>query len=173
MLNRLQWLNALENVYYAANERSVAIVRESTWAKHRRPTEYIVVKEAVTEDDENDRLIHAYKPGLNIKLGLSFSSVRKKQRNVSEDRRGKVRPGGTRIHRAERSANSPWFRSMKANVPSHQLRPFSCCVIVQTGEGFWRWYLQWRRTAAGRADRIGPDEAQRGGQPAGVTELDE
>ena len=92
MLNRLQWLNALENVYYAANERSVAMARESTWAKHRRPTEYIVVKKAVAEDDENNRLIHTYKPGLNIKLGLSFSSVRKKQRNVSEDRRGKVRP---------------------------------------------------------------------------------
>ena len=91
MLNRLQWLNAMGNVYYSANERSLAMARECAWAKPRRPTEYIVVTEALAEDNENDRLIHAYTPGLNIKLGLSFSKVRRRQRNIPEDRRGQAR----------------------------------------------------------------------------------
>ena len=91
-LNRLQWINALENVYYASNECSGIMARESAWAKPRRATEYIRIKEATAEDDENDRLIHAYTPGLNMRVGLSCSSVRRRQRNVPEDRRGKPRP---------------------------------------------------------------------------------
>ena len=91
MLNRLQWLNALENVYYAANEGSGGMASESAWALPRRPTKHIVIKEAVAEDDENDHLIHAYTPGLNIKLRLSCSRVRRRQRKVPEDRRGKPR----------------------------------------------------------------------------------
>ena len=92
MINRLQWLSAMGNVYYSANERALAIARECAWAKPRRPTEYIAVKEAFAEDDENDQLIHAHTPGLDIKLGLSFSKVRTRQRNIPEDRRSQVRP---------------------------------------------------------------------------------
>ena len=92
MLNRLQWLNALENVYYAADERSGVMEIESAWAKPRRPTEHIVVKEAVAEDDENERLIHAYTPGLKINLRLSYSSVRRRQRTMHESHRGRPRP---------------------------------------------------------------------------------
>ena len=91
-LNRLQWLNALENVYYAGDECSSVMESESAWAKPRRPTEYIAIKKAAAEDDESDRLIHAYTPGLNMKLGLSCSKVKRRQRNVPEDRRGTPRP---------------------------------------------------------------------------------
>ena len=113
MLNRLQWLNALKNVYYAANERSAAMARESAWAKHRRPKEYIFVKEAVAEDDENDRLIHAYTPGLNIKLGLSFSSVRRRKRNVPEDRRWKGRPAAQKYIERNAPPIPPDFRARR------------------------------------------------------------
>lgn len=92
MLNRLQWLNALENVYYADNELADVMEKENDWALSRRPTEHIVVKEAVAVDDDNDRLIHSYTPCLNIKLGLRCSTVRRRYRNVPENRRGKARP---------------------------------------------------------------------------------
>ena len=120
MLNRLQWLNALENVYYAANERSVAMARESTWAKHRRPTEYIVVKKAVAEDDENNRLIHTYKPGLNIKLGLSFSSVRKSNEMFLKIAVGRfVRRPASRDHRVGRVAQA---REANDRPPTEECR---------------------------------------------------
>ncbi len=90
-LNRLQWLNALENVYYATNEASGDMAGENAWAESRRPTKHIIVKEAVAEDDENHRLIHAYSPSLNLKLELSCSSVRRRQRKVPEDCRGMPR----------------------------------------------------------------------------------
>lgn len=92
-LNRLQWLNAQQNVYYGANEASGDMAVENAWAESRRPTKHILVKEAVAEDDENDRLIHTYSPSLKLKFGLSCSSVRKRQRNVPEDCRGMPRPG--------------------------------------------------------------------------------
>ena len=91
-LNRLQWLNAQNNVYYAGNDCSGIFERESAWAKPRRATKYIQVKEAVAEDDGNDRLIHAYSPGLNMTLRLNCSTVRRRQRNMPEDRRGAPRP---------------------------------------------------------------------------------
>ena len=75
-------------------------------------------------------------PGLNIKLGLSFSRVRRRQRNVPEDRRGEGSSGGPGIYRAKRPTNSPAFQSAKANVPNHQLRLPGRWVIVQIGEGF-------------------------------------
>ena len=90
-LNRLQWINALENVYHASNKYSRCIARESVWAKPRRTTEYIRIKEAVAEDDENDLLIHAYTPGSSMRLALSYSSVRRRQRKVPQDLRGTIR----------------------------------------------------------------------------------
>ena len=91
-INRLQWVNALENVYYASNKCSSIIAKESSWAKPRRTTEYVRIKEAVAEDDENHRLVHAYTPTMNMTLGLSCSTVRRRQRNVPEDFRGVLRP---------------------------------------------------------------------------------
>ena len=90
-LNRLQWLNALQNVFYAADEYSTLTESENGWAKTRRPTAYTGINEAVAEDDENVRLIHTFKPGLNVKLAWSFSIIRRHQRNVPEDRRGAPR----------------------------------------------------------------------------------
>lgn len=91
-LNCLQWLNALENVYYANSRCSSVMARDSAWAKPRRATEHIRIREAVAEDGENDSLIHAYTPGLNIRLNLSCSNVKSRQQNVPEDLRGAPRP---------------------------------------------------------------------------------
>ena len=90
-LNRLQWLNAQQNVLYAGDEYSSVLESENAWAKPRRRTADIGIKKAVAEDDENVGLIHAFRPGLNVKLALSFSKVRIHQRNVPEDRRGTPR----------------------------------------------------------------------------------
>ena len=93
--------------------------------------EYIAIKEAVAEDDENDRLVHAFTPGLNVKLALSCSTVRRSQRNVPEDRRGTPRPAIQNYMERHapflyhlpmtRATGSPGYWSTKANVPSHQL----------------------------------------------------
>ena len=90
-LNRLQWLNALQNVFYAGDEYSSVLESENAWAKPRRRTAYIGINEAVAEDDETVGLIHAFKPGLKVKLALSCSKVRSDQRQMPEDRRGTPR----------------------------------------------------------------------------------
>ena len=91
-LNRLQLIHALANVYYTSDKYSRIIARESAWAQPRRVTEYIRIKEAVAEDDENDLLIHAYTPGTNMSLDLSWCKVKRKKTKCARRFRGMPRP---------------------------------------------------------------------------------
>lgn len=90
-LNRLQWMNALENVYYASNECSSIMEKECAWANPKRAKEYVQIREEVAEDNERDSLIHTYAPGLNMTLELSCSTVRRRHRNMPEHLRGMPR----------------------------------------------------------------------------------
>jgi hypothetical protein len=82
-LNEMQWLNALENIYYAGASQEPAIVKTAEAASRRRNKSKAEVREYRSADAGRHRsLLHYYSPDLAVDLDTSFCSIRRDARRV-------------------------------------------------------------------------------------------
>jgi hypothetical protein len=81
-LNALQWLNALENVYYCSTAQEAAVLAAAKKAIPKRNKTKVNLIEFVHERDEHHRLLTMHRQRLNISLDLPFCTLRRDSRRV-------------------------------------------------------------------------------------------
>jgi len=90
VLNRLQWYNAMKNVYYHGLEQVSYMQRESKSVKKRRVSHSnIQVREYLEKDDgtEREAVLHMYKSLLPMELNISFLKVQRRKKKVPMEKR--------------------------------------------------------------------------------------
>jgi hypothetical protein len=90
MINGLQWLGAMENLYHAGFPEQ-KLQRDCLRHTKLRRAGQVVVHEAVAEHNPDHRLLNTFEPCLNLSLKLSFSTIRRNQRRQPDADRGRLR----------------------------------------------------------------------------------
>jgi hypothetical protein len=81
LLNRMQWLNALENIYYAGISQEPTIRRTADNTLKIKQQSKAEVRQYLTEKP-NRKLLHYYSPDLPIHFDVSFCKLRRDAKRV-------------------------------------------------------------------------------------------
>jgi|ERR1051326_3540681 hypothetical protein len=91
LLNRMQWLSAHENIYYAGISQEPTIRRTADNTLNIRQQSKAEVRQYLTQKP-NTKLLHYYSPDLPIHFDVSFCKLRREAKRVSlQDRCFKAR----------------------------------------------------------------------------------
>lgn len=93
-LNALQWLNALENIYVAPGDDARLDAEAAAMVPRRRKdksslSEHRIVQRRAAKDppDVQRRLLHEFRPALNLRLKVSCIRVRRRPHHRRSDDR--------------------------------------------------------------------------------------
>ena len=106
-LNNIQVISAEANLYFSDWDRLGEIKKAVAGTSHFRVTDSTVIQQFVSDDDENDTLIHGYTEIPNLELDLSFLRIKKRALRVPVYKRLDARRG---------ESNIPSLRS-RTNIP--------------------------------------------------------
>jgi hypothetical protein len=100
-MNELQWLNALENVYYSNEVNQDSVLSQAKRSVPRRRTDLVKVEEHAHPTDKNRSLLHIQGVDLKTRLQPSFTKVKKSMRRIPLSERERVRSPYLMIARSE------------------------------------------------------------------------